>query len=203
MALAEIVEHLGCVRCLGCARSGALVCANCRAALPGGTYRTRVPHVDRILAAWDYDGIARSLVLGSKLRSQRPAAQLLGRAIVETVWQRGLKAEAIAWIPGRSADIHRRGFDHAEVIARVVGHSLGLPCLRVLSRAVDSLDQTSLGASARKANLRGAFVARPSPPRIGVVDDLVTTGATLSEAGRALKAGGAHHVEGLVACSVA
>ena len=161
-----------------------------------------MPGVGGIAAAWDYDGLARSLVLGLKLRGQRGAAVELGQAIAERVWQQGTRAEAIAWIPGRAADISRRGFDHAELIARAVSNELGLPRLRALRRAANPVDQTALGAGARRSNLRGAFVATRSLDTVAVVDDLVTTGATLAEAARALMAAGARYIEGFVACSV-
>jgi predicted amidophosphoribosyltransferase len=159
--------------------------------------------MDRVLAGWSYEAAARSLILELKLRGRRGPASQLGAAIVERVWSHGTRAEAIAWIPGRSRDISQRGFDHAEVIAREVARALGLPCLGLLRRTGDRVDQTALDRAGRRANLRGAFVASTSPDRVVVIDDLMTTGATMSEAARALRAVGADYVEGWVACSVA
>ena len=161
-----------------------------------------VPRIDRLVVAWDYDGSARSLVLTLKVRGLRSPATELAAALAERIAIEGSAAGILTWVPGRGADIKRRGFDHAELIARALGANLGLPCLPLLRRAHDGVDQTSLGARDRKANLAGAFVARRSGPRIGVVDDLVTTGATMAEAGRALRVAGASYVEGLSACSV-
>ena len=198
-----LAEHLGSPRCLGCRRGGALACTPCRDAQPYGAIEVRTPNVDRVVAAWDYDGIARSLILGLKMRGRRTAAVELGLALAERVWERGSAAEALVWIPGRARDIRRRGFDHAHLIATVVSRLIGLPALPALIRAADRMDQTRLGAVARKANLAGAFRSRPVPTHVAIVDDLVTTGATLAEAGRALRGAGADYVEGLVACSVA
>ena len=202
MSFAALVDHLGPNRCVGCARPGAVLCRGCRAELPSGTGNP--PRgIKRLVAAWGYEGAARSLILELKLRGTRTAAVELGDAIVESVWQQGTRAEAVAWIPGRTRDIRRRGFDHAEVIARTVARKLGLPCAGLLGRTGDRIDQTALDRAARRANLKGAFVVAKSPDRVAVVDDLMTTGATLAEAARALRAGGADYVEGWVACSVA
>ena len=203
MAVSTLAEHLGSARCLGCRRGGALACTACRAEQAQGAVVARIPHVDRVIAAWDYDGVARSLVLSLKMRGRRTAAHELGLALVERVWEKGSAAEALVWIPGRQRDIRRRGFDHAHLIATVVSRRIGLPAVPALLRAGDRTDQTRLGAVARKANLAGAFRSRHVPTRVAIVDDLVTTGATLAEAGRALRAAGADYVEGLVACSVA
>jgi len=161
-----------------------------------------VAHVDRVVAAWDYGELPRSLVLRLKARGQRVAATELAAGIVDEVWRQGLAADVLTWIPARRADIRTRGFDHAELIARAVGRRLGLPVIRALEQRGERLDQTTLDASRRRANVKGVFVARLGPRRVGVVDDLMTTGSTLSEAGRALRAAGAVTVEGLVACVV-
>jgi len=146
--------------------------------------------------------VARSLVLALKLRRRREAAHPLGRAIVDEVWRRGSLIETLTWVPARPRDIRDRGFDHAELIARVVSRFLGIPAKPVLLRTGTGVDQAALGARERKLNLAGMFAAPGVSGHVGVVDDLMTTGATLSEAARALRAGGAQAVEGLVACSV-
>ena len=155
------------------------------------------------MAAWDYDGVARSLVLALKVRGRRAAAVELGDAIARRAWVSGCGAEALVWVPGRTRDIRERGFDHARVIATAVGRRLGIPSIPALVRTGDRVDQTTLGATERRANLRGAFAATGVPQSVAVVDDLMTTGATLGEAGRALRAAGATRVEGLLACFVA
>lgn len=182
---------------------GAVLCAPCRTRIAPAREPRRVPHVDRVIAAWDYDTVARALVLGLKVRGRREAACELGRSIAERVWQEGLVADMLTWVPARRRDVQARGFDHAELIARSVALHLGIPLVPMLDRTGHRADQATLGAQDRKANLRGAFVARPAARRVAVVDDLMTTGATLSEAGRALRDAGALRVEGLVGCLVA
>ena len=201
MNLDPLADHLGAPNCLGCARSGSLVCGACRVSIVDARSVASVPNVDRVVAGWDYDGVARALVLALKLGGRRGAAMHLARGLAERVWERGLRAEALAWIPGRRRDTRRRGFDHAALIATSLSQLLGIPAKAMLCRTGDRADQAALAAAERRSNLVGAFSARDAPLRVASVDDLMTTGATLTEAGRALRAAGVAHVEGLVACS--
>ena len=178
------------------------MCPGCASAIPPAAAPRPVVNVDRVLAAWDYDDIPRSLVLALKIRGRREAASHLGRGLIERVWAEGIVADVLTWVPARRRDIRARGFDHAEAIARVVAGDLGLPLVPLLRHRGRPVDQTTLDAGQRKANLEGAFVARATSFRVAVVDDLVTTGATLAEAARALRSAGCARVEALVACVV-
>lgn len=199
----RLAEHLGGPRCVGCGRSDRVLCRDCRTGIPRVANSEPVTNVDRVVAAWLYDRVARSVVLALKARGRRAAATELGHAIAERVWEQGTAADALVWVPGKRADIRARGFDHAQLIARVVSQELGIPALNGLTRAEDRIDQTALGARERRTNLEGAFESMGVPHRVAVVDDLMTTGATLSEAARALRRAGAGRVEGLIACLVA
>ena len=153
-----------------------------------------------MLAAWAYEGAARSLVLDLKLRGRRPAAAPLVAAMCEEVARPGVAGEALTWVPGRRSDALRRGFDHAEVLARSLAARLGLPAVALLERTSARPDQTALGAAERRLNLAGAFRARPWDRPVVVVDDLVTTGATARACAAALDVAGASQVEVLAAC---
>jgi predicted amidophosphoribosyltransferase len=159
-----------------------------------------VPAVDRVVAAWEYDGPARDLVLALKLRAQAPAAGPLADAMAAASLRCGLRGRVLTWVPARPGDVRRRGYDHARVLAREVGWRLGLPARPLLYRIGDRPDQTALGAAARRRNLRGAFAARVCSGPVVLVDDLVTTGATATACALALRASGATAVEVLAAC---
>ena len=155
-----------------------------------------------MIAGLEYEGAARALILALKLDGKRAAAEPLAAALCSAVAARGLAAAVITWVPGRRRDIRRRGFDHAEALARSVARRLGLPARRLLARSPGRrADQTSLGAAERSANLEGAFVAAGRPRvAVGLVDDLVTTGSTARACTDALLAAGAPGVEVLAAC---
>lgn len=188
--------------CIGCRKRGSSLCASCAFDLPTPISSPTLPHLARVGSPWCYEGHARDLILALKLRGRKAAAEPLGAAIAGWIDKHGTRASAITWVPGRRRDIRARGFDHAEEIARATASLLGLPALSLLSRALDRPDQTTLDADERRQNLVGAFVATTSPKAILLIDDLMTTGATLIACAQALKAYGAGHIEGVTACRV-
>ena len=202
MAFVRLTEHFGAHRCLGCARPGSLACGSCSATIVPADPVRPIPYVDRVIAAWEYDDVARSLVLALKLRGKREAACHIAGGIAERIWATGWDVDALVWVPGRRDDIRRRGFDHARAISQELSRLLGIPSIPALHRTGARRDQAGLGAEQRRANLAGAFRATTTPPRVAIVDDVMTTGATLSEAGRALRAAGAVRVEAAVGCAV-
>jgi ComF family protein len=94
----------------------------------------------------------------------------------------------------------RRGYNQAETLARAVAAGLGLPCWPRCLRRIRNTPQQTLQSSptSRQANVHGAFAPRPgyrmAGKRVLLVDDVLTTGATASEAARALRRGGAGSV---------
>jgi predicted amidophosphoribosyltransferase len=151
----------------------------------------------RVAAAGEYDGVLRSAILAWKERGrftvERPLAHLLAASIValdvEPPW-------LLVPIPSRPDRRRARGADVIEDLARSSAHLLRriggdarvVACLRSL-RPVR--DQAGLSAAARAENVRGAFgTRRQMAETLVVVDDVVTTGATLTEAVRALCAAG-------------
>jgi predicted amidophosphoribosyltransferase len=122
-------------------------------------------------------------------------------ALCGALTARGTAAVLVTWVPTALGSRRRRGFDHAEVLARGVAAELGLPAEPLLWRAVPAADQAGLTASQRRTNLSGAFVARPAEGTVLVVDDLVTTGATLEACAAALRSAGVEEAEGAAVCS--
>ncbi|HET7483389.1 MAG TPA: ComF family protein [Actinomycetota bacterium] len=198
--MAILRDHLSVLRCAGCGRAGVALCRACDADV---RLHDIPSHDPRLVARWRYEGAARNLVLAMKLRGDRDAAFALADGITRAVHAHGLAATCLTWVPGRALDTRRRGFDHAGLLAEEVARRTGLPCRRLLRRLGTRPDQAGLTAEQRMANLVGAFEARGDvPASVAVVDDLVTTGATLKECSTALAAAGATRVECLVACMV-
>jgi predicted amidophosphoribosyltransferase len=196
--LAELISP---ARCIACGRSGPLACSGCRSSLGPAPAGELVAGIDRVVSAWVYEGIARSLVLGLKLSGREACADPLSLAVASSVLREGLRADLLTWVPARTRDVRRRGFDHAEVLARRAGRLLGLPVRGLLVRQGSARDQAGLSRAERAQNLQGEFQARSGgPARVALVDDLITTGATAKACAEALSAEGYARIELLTPC---
>lgn len=143
-----------------------------------------------IVSALAYDGDVRRRVVDMKYGGRRSFARELARQLADAV-----RADAngcfdvVTWAPTSTSRRRRRGFDQAAVIARHVARELGVPCRRLLVRESRAA-QTGRSRVARLAGPRFRALDTRRPRRVLVVDDVVTTGATLRAAAHALTASG-------------
>ena len=113
------------------------------------------------------------------------------------------RPDALVPVPLHARRIRQRGYDQALELARPVARELGLPLVEGLQRVRATHAQSELDAAARRRNLRGAFVARPGlPAHVALVDDVMTTGATLRAAAMALRRAGVERVDAWVCARV-
>jgi ComF family protein len=144
-----------------------------------------------------------------KFRGRRALAAPLGDLLVEAMEGRlpgGLPALVVP-VPLHPRRERERGFNQASLLARRLGRAWRVPVRDdVLVRAVATPSQTELDAPARRANVRGVFrMRRPdliAGRHVLLVDDILTTGATLSECARCLRAGGAAEIGALTVARV-
>ncbi len=192
------LRHTGCMmfqtRCAGCDAPGVAVCTTCRFALLGP--RPRVG-ADGVHAALPFAGRARDVVLGLKYRNRRQVARHLAGLVVNAIVANGDHEgiDVVTWAPTSSARRRARGFDQAELIARLrrpPARCAVAPPARPVRRRAHPDGPVSPGA-ARRADLQGAADRSPVG-RCSLVDDVVTTGATLRSARRALDRAGAAEV---------
>jgi ComF family protein len=191
------------VLCAGCLRDlpripAAQCCPRCAlasaAGAPCGRCLSRPPAYDATVAALEYRFPADVLIGELKFRSELALAGLLALELSRAAQAACSSVDRIVPVPLARARLAGRGFNQALEIAREVARDLGVAmddglCER--TRATDP--QPPLAPRARAANVRGAFRATRSAAglRIAVLDDVMTTGATLEEVARALKAAGA------------
>jgi ComF family protein len=169
--------------CERCGRPWTNAVARCRDCPPAEIASARAPFL--------YEGPVRSALYRLKFSGWRAVAEALGAAMATV--QTG-EVDAVTWVPLGPKRRATRGYDQARALGRVVGRALGVPASPFLRRVADTDPQARRGAGERRLAMRGAFApvgrARPLPPRILLVDDVLTTGATAAECARVLLAGG-------------
>lgn len=158
---------------------------------------TRPPPVDRTVCALAYASPVDYLVGRLKFQRDLRVVPALAGLLVRSVAS-GTDADWLAPVPIAASRLRRRGFNQALEIARVVSKGTGVRITRVARRRRGAdTPQSSLGdTSARRANVAHAFEARgPICGHVAIVDDVVTTGATVNALARCLKDAGAGRVE--------
>ncbi len=148
-----------------------------------------------------YEGPARELVARLKYRNARSSLGWLAEGMAGLV-QPHDRPIAVTWAPTTSLRRRARGFDQAEVLARRLAAHLGLVCLGLLARLAGE-PQTGRSHLERRVGprfeLRIAPRPRPTAGAVLLVDDVITTGATMSAAATALQSAGIGPVIGLAA----
>ncbi|MFD9335262.1 ComF family protein [Streptomyces sp. NPDC060028] len=214
------------VDCAGCGAARVLLCGGCRSALSGAGARCVRPSpcpagLPRVYASAAYEGAVRDVVLAHKERGALALAGALGGALAAAVRAggagggRGGAGEVVLVpVPSARRQVRARGHDPARRIALAASARLRRAGVRarvapVLRLRREVADQAGLGARGRRENLAGALEAcRGAAPltagaaRIVLVDDLMTTGATLAEAARALRAADIGPVTGAAVVAV-
>ncbi len=207
-----------CVLC-GCDVPGKLdLCAPCRAELPSvprpcprcglpletqtenecGACVAQPPAFTRTLAPFRYEDPVRHLVLALKFNRKLYVARVLGELMAQHYAQQEARPDIIMPVPLHSGRLRARGFNQALELARPVAAHLRIPidvhtCMRIRGTAA----QSDLPADQRVKNIKGAFEMREAlrARRVAIVDDVMTTGATVDELSRTLIAGGVEDVQ--------
>lgn len=193
---AEIAALLLAATCAGCDEPGSLLCLRCRGELNPRPQHGVTPQGLPYRACLTFEGVAARCIRRVKAEGETLLARPLGAALaVELV----PVANATTWVvpvPTTRKAFRRRGYRVPELLIR----RAGIEPQRVLSVVGRPLDQRALGARDRATNMRGAMRARRAGhgAEAVVVDDVLTTGATIDEAARALTEAGFRVVAAVV-----
>ena len=174
--------------CLGCDRPGVWLCAACASEIGESTpvEVSRPGFPEPIWAAGAYQGALRRLLPAYKDAQAWHLARPLGRLLASSVSRLGAGALLVP-LPSSPAAVRHRGDDHMRRLVRTAASWLEpAPRLAAVLSARAHGDQAGLPASARARNLVHTMSAVPGHAEVIVCDDIVTTGASLSEARRAL-----------------
>jgi len=228
-ALGSLFYPPTCVACSGTVEGGEYLCADCRTRAPrivapfckkcsepffGAITQTfscancehRTLHFDAAVAAYRSRGVVRKLVHDFKYGRQRhlrhPLAEWLGETLNDPRL-RGRHFDLIVPVPLHAARERERGFNQAALLAELLATQMALPLCPALERIRYTTTQTAYDRAERMENLQDAFRLRKNRDvrelRVLLIDDVLTTGSTLSECARVLKAAGAISVHAATA----
>lgn len=218
MFLTPLLSVLAPHECLGCGHEGMLLCIKCRAGLqpadarcyncsrPDLLFRTcgtcrRSSNLHAVHALVRYEGLVKSLLWKLKSGRARAAADEIGRMLaVQTSFKYPGKV-IITHVPTANKRVRQRGYDQAGLIAKVLAREHGVLYMPLLARQ-GSREQVGASRSVRRSQLQDAYypihAGHVRGAHVILIDDVVTTGATLEAAATALTSAGASRIEAIV-----
>jgi len=216
---AGVLDLLFPLHCLGCRKGGKLICDSCVAGLPrlsppfcnlcaqpissGGCRRcTEMSlEVDGIRSPFLMEGVIREAVHSLKYHQIRAAAAQLGQLLAEYLVSHPIPGEVIVPVPLHPRRLRRRGYNQSALLAEKVSTLTGLPVREdLLARVKDAPPQVGTASlKERRSNVVGSFecIGDAVGQAVLLLDDVVTTGSTMSACAAALNAAGAASVWGL------
>ncbi|KKQ70667.1 MAG: amidophosphoribosyltransferase [Candidatus Peregrinibacteria bacterium GW2011_GWC2_39_14] len=201
------------VLCVACGKEGGYLCKNCLPKIWNKRCKYRIStkggiHLDGSFFVFEYEKNSAVLKLIQKLKYtfSTEIAEILSEflyAQFEDVLTEIQKSQnwAITFVPIYRKRFLWRGFNQAELIARIIAYKSGIPMHQYLVKTKNTATQVGLDSIGRIINLRGAFcVTREVRKNVILIDDVLTTGATMNECAKVLKRAGAEKVYGMVLC---
>jgi predicted amidophosphoribosyltransferase len=184
-------------RCFGCRELDYSICSKCRKLWNPHLYQSRVSNL-AVYSSISYSPVAKNILLAAKEQSVKSADQLVSNAMKASLYELFQKHPSCALVPIPSGRIsnRRRGREFVNEMAISVARDFGVAVLPILEHQRIIRDQSKLNISSRRENLamglsiKPEFLGKYSGENLVILDDLVTTGATINEANRALTRGG-------------
>jgi predicted amidophosphoribosyltransferase len=185
--------------CAGCESPGTILCEICWAHLTRGLIEHDLPDGASALTSTTYLGVGRSVIIAHKEHGWHALTPMLGILLARAVTSLTAEPVSLVPIPPHAHSLSVRGTDPLVDIARAAARylrSIGQParCDPLLTRAREGGSVKKLDRAARRASVESSFVIarrrRPHAGQLIIVDDVITTGTTITEARRALESGG-------------
>lgn len=178
------------------------ICRFCRDKLPRTSalaVRTDLKHIDRCAAPLFYENAVRDSLHRYKFSQCAGYAGIYAELVVKCIDENQISCDSITWAPVSRRRLRKRGYDQSRLLAEEIAKKLGVPCVKTLEKVRHNRQQSLIrDPKARRENVKGVYrCADPeavSGKRLLLIDDIVTTGATLSECARVLCEAGAASV---------
>lgn len=179
-----------------------LICRDCAKSLPRvheNSHVRRYANIAECHSALYYEDAVRESLLRYKFGGAAAYADTYAAIMESCIDDVPINCDVVTWVPLSRKRLRRRGYDQARLLAEPVAKHLGVPCVQLVVKTRNNPAQSGTkGRDKRAANVSGVYSPAPGTSAAGLrvllVDDIVTTGATLSECARILKAAGADKI---------
>ena len=200
--LLELFYPGRCAFCRRLVKSGEGMCADCEKKLPytgENNSKQHFANVECCVSPLYYEGTVRDALLRYKFSGAAAYSRIFGKFVAKCIDESQISCDIITWVPLSRARERRRGYDQARLLAESAAKELGIPCKATLRKTRNNPAQSGIGGyEQRHRNVAGVYeVIDPKVfqgKRVLLIDDIVTTGATISEAASVLKKAGAASV---------
>lgn len=203
----QLLDLLFPPRCILCHRllekGERVFCSGCRSSLPILPEAEREQHLQGIevcSSLFRYEGDIRSSLLRYKFHGLAFYGRHYAKLLVQHLSPDETACDVVTWVPLSRARLRKRGYDQAMLIARELAKEKGIPCEKLLIKMRNAAPQSGRKSrEERRSNIHGAYRlkrrADVNGKKILLIDDIVTTGATLTECASVLSRSGAASVK--------
>jgi len=202
-AMQEISNLIFPTRCLGCHKLSPIICPDCSVQWTKSKFVTRYPTLT-VHSTVMYTPVAAKIIVAAKENGASTGDKLLVDAIMWQIQKLELNLNNIRLVPIPSSkrSIRNRGRSFILDIVQQISRQTGIPVLDCLDLTGKTIDQSRLNRQQRQDNMKGAISMKAvARGELLLIDDVITTGATLKEAARALNSQGFHaQISAITAC---
>ena len=182
------------------------VCRFCRRRYEHTGVRREIENTEGCVAPLRYEGEVRQSLLRYKFHGITAYGAAYADFLAKYIDESGISCDIITWVPLSCRRLRKRGYDQARILAEETAKILGVPCEKLLKKKIDTRPQSGISnAEQRKENAKGVYLCcapeKAKDRRVLVIDDIVTSGATLSACALELQKAGCSAVFAAAAAS--
>ena len=164
-------------------------------------YYYDIEGLDDLIVSSTYSGIMRRLIIDFKFKGKVSYGEIISEIMTEKILYKNLKREVLTYVPMHKKKEGERGYNQSKLLAEKIAGNLDLPCQDIFEKLRDTKFQVGLKKLDREENLRDAFKVKSYAEEIIIVDDVITTGATIAELTKVAKKAGIKKVTALIAAT--
>lgn len=164
-------------------------------------YYYDIEGLDDLIVSSTYSGIMRRLIIDFKFKGKLSYGEIISEIMTEKILSKNLRDQVITYVPMHWKKEGERGYNQSKILAEKIARNLDLSCQDVFEKVIDTKFQVGLKKFDREENLRDAFHVKNYAQEIIIVDDVITTGASISELTKLAKKAGIKKVTALIAAT--